>query len=99
MHASGLDPMGDLGVTRVKGSNGRVNLNIACSNQYVTLPVWRGRLKTEPRAEELVNKIQPVFAGSPSKEELMNATKYSPLDWECEISGIEGQSEESLGEQ
>eukprot|EP00957_Ditylum_brightwellii_P196262 14953264-Ditylum_brightwellii.AAC.1 len=49
--------------------------------------------------EELVNKIQPVVAGSPIKEELMNATKYSPLDWECDISGISGQSEESLREQ
>eukprot|EP00957_Ditylum_brightwellii_P052499 3981070-Ditylum_brightwellii.AAC.1 len=29
----------------------------------------------------------------------MNATKYSPLDWEYKISGIAGQSEESLGEQ
>eukprot|EP00957_Ditylum_brightwellii_P078202 5945999-Ditylum_brightwellii.AAC.1 len=49
--------------------------------------------------EELVNKIQPVVAGCPSKEEMMNARKYSPLDWECKISGIAGQSEESLGEQ
>eukprot|EP00957_Ditylum_brightwellii_P189666 14437646-Ditylum_brightwellii.AAC.1 len=49
--------------------------------------------------EELVNKIKPVVAGSPSKEELMNATKYSLLDWEYKISGITGQSEESLGEQ
>eukprot|EP00957_Ditylum_brightwellii_P174805 13309235-Ditylum_brightwellii.AAC.1 len=49
--------------------------------------------------EELVNKIQPIVTGSPSKEELMNATKYSPLVWECDISGIAGQSEEPLGEQ
>eukprot|EP00957_Ditylum_brightwellii_P130150 9928123-Ditylum_brightwellii.AAC.1 len=49
--------------------------------------------------EELVNKLQPVVASCPSKEELMNATKYSPLDWEFEISGIAGQSEESLGKQ
>eukprot|EP00957_Ditylum_brightwellii_P097439 7421162-Ditylum_brightwellii.AAC.1 len=41
--------------------------------------------------EELVNKIQPVLAGSPSKEELMNAIKYSLLDWECEISGLAGK--------
>eukprot|EP00957_Ditylum_brightwellii_P124937 9524362-Ditylum_brightwellii.AAC.1 len=49
--------------------------------------------------EELVNKLQPLVAGCPSKEELMNATKYLLLNWECEISGIAGQSEESLGEQ
>eukprot|EP00957_Ditylum_brightwellii_P171750 13074842-Ditylum_brightwellii.AAC.1 len=49
--------------------------------------------------EESVNKIQPVAAGCPSEEELINATKYSPLEWECDISGIAGQSEESLGEQ
>eukprot|EP00957_Ditylum_brightwellii_P006981 529104-Ditylum_brightwellii.AAC.1 len=39
-HASGLDPVRDLGVTRVKGRHGRVNLNVAYGNQYVTLPVW-----------------------------------------------------------
>eukprot|EP00957_Ditylum_brightwellii_P002533 194691-Ditylum_brightwellii.AAC.1 len=38
-YASGLDPMRDLGVTRVRGRNGHVNLNIAYRNQYVTLPI------------------------------------------------------------
>eukprot|EP00957_Ditylum_brightwellii_P117939 8996023-Ditylum_brightwellii.AAC.1 len=44
-------------------------------------------LPTQDEAE-LVNKLQSLVAGCPSKEELTNATKYSPLDWECEISGI-----------
>eukprot|EP00957_Ditylum_brightwellii_P044027 3341065-Ditylum_brightwellii.AAC.3 len=48
--------------------------------------------------EELVNKLQSIVVGCPSKEDLMNATKYSPLNWESEICGIFGQSEESLGE-
>eukprot|EP00957_Ditylum_brightwellii_P064647 4906490-Ditylum_brightwellii.AAC.1 len=40
--ASGLDPALDLGVTRVKGRNGHVNLNGAYDNQYVLLPIWGG---------------------------------------------------------
>eukprot|EP00957_Ditylum_brightwellii_P095811 7300187-Ditylum_brightwellii.AAC.1 len=43
MHASGLDPARDLGVTWVKGRNGRVNPNGAYNNQYVLLPIWRRR--------------------------------------------------------
>eukprot|EP00957_Ditylum_brightwellii_P003518 266467-Ditylum_brightwellii.AAC.1 len=42
MHASGLDPVWDQGVTQVKGRNGPVNLNVAYRNQYVTLSIWGG---------------------------------------------------------
>eukprot|EP00957_Ditylum_brightwellii_P058708 4452060-Ditylum_brightwellii.AAC.1 len=38
----------DLCVTRVKGRNGQVKLNRAYDNQYVLLPIWEGRLYTEP---------------------------------------------------
>eukprot|EP00957_Ditylum_brightwellii_P136780 10429938-Ditylum_brightwellii.AAC.1 len=46
------------------------DMNEKCSDYLVMLK------------EELVNKLQPLVAGCPSKEELMNATKYSLLDWE-----------------
>eukprot|EP00957_Ditylum_brightwellii_P056475 4280913-Ditylum_brightwellii.AAC.1 len=39
-YASGLDPVWDLGGTRVKGRNGQANTNSAYGNQYITLPAW-----------------------------------------------------------